>query len=72
MAWWSVLGQSATGTAERNTAQTLQESLLGARRKTVGAAKGYDVKSFVQGCRALRITPPTAHVAAKNKGSAMD
>lgn len=59
----------ATGTAERDTALKLLASLPGARRKTVGADKGYDVKSFIEGCRALHITP---HVAAKDKGSATD
>ena len=59
----------ATGTAERDTALALLKSLPGKRRKTVAADKGYDVRSFVEGCRRLRITP---HVAAKDKGSAMD
>jgi transposase len=59
----------ATGTAERDTALKLLESLPGGRRKTVGADKGFDVASFVEGCRSLRIT---AHVAAKDKGSAID
>ena len=36
---------------------------------TVGADKGYDRKDFIEGCRALKITP---HVAQKAKGSALD
>lgn len=36
---------------------------------TVGADKGYDVKSFVKDLRALNVTP---HVAQKTKGSAID
>lgn len=59
----------ANGTAERETALALLESLPGKRRKTVGADKGYDVASFVEGCRELHIT---AHVAVKDKGSAID
>jgi len=59
----------ASGTAERETALALLKSLPGKRRKTVGADKGYDVASFTQGCRELNIT---AHVAAKDKGSAID
>ena len=59
----------ASGTAERDTALELLQSLPGNHRKTVGADKGYDVKSFVAGCREWGIT---AHVAAKNKGSAID
>jgi transposase len=59
----------ASGTAERDTALELLKTLPGKRRKTAGGDKGYDVESFVQGCRAARIT---AHVAAKKKGSAID
>jgi len=59
----------AGGTAERDTALELLKALPGKRRKTVGGDKGYDVESFVQGCRDARIT---AHVAAKKKGSAID
>jgi len=36
---------------------------------TVGADKGYDRQDFVDGCRALKVTP---HVAQKIKGSAID
>jgi transposase len=36
---------------------------------TVGADKGYDTMEFVEGCRALKVTP---HVAAKKSGSAID
>lgn len=37
--------------------------------RTVGADKGYDTPSFVDGCRAMKITP---HVAAKTQGSQID
>ncbi|OGI45648.1 MAG: transposase [Candidatus Muproteobacteria bacterium RBG_16_65_34] len=59
----------ASGTAERDTALALLRALPGKRRKTVGGDKGYDVESFVRGCRDERIT---VHVAAKKKGSAID
>ena len=36
---------------------------------TVGADKGFDTEEFVEGCRALKVTP---HVAAKAKGSRID
>lgn len=36
---------------------------------TVGGDKGFDVRSFVAGVRALGVTP---HVAQKVKGSAID
>ena len=59
----------ASGTAERDTALELLKALPGNHRKTVGGDKGYDVESFVKGCRDARIT---AHVAMKKKGSAID
>lgn len=60
----------ATGpVAEWDSALELLSSLPGARRKTVGADKGFDTTRFVHGCRNLRIT---AHVARKVKGSAVD
>lgn len=59
----------AGGTMERDTALALLKALPGSRRKTVGGDKGYDVESFVDGCREAHIT---AHVAAKKKGSALD
>ena len=37
-----------------------------AKRRTVGADKGYDNKGFVSGCRKLGVTP---HVAQVNKGN---
>ncbi|MGH8282940.1 MAG: IS5 family transposase [Gammaproteobacteria bacterium] len=60
----------ATGLkAEWGSALALLGALPGARRKTVGADKGYDTTGFIQGCREQRIT---AHVARKIKGSAVD
>lgn len=55
--------------AEWDSALELLGTLPGARRKTVGADKGYDTAGFVQGCRDARIT---AHIASKIKGSAVD
>jgi transposase len=61
----------ATGTAEREQAreQLKRQSIAGHRPKTLSADKGYDTREFVNGVRALGITP---HVAAKAKGSAID
>lgn len=61
----------STGTAERDTALVLLESLPKTRGVTVGADKGYDTKDFVDGCRRLGIT---AHVAQNdtNRKSAID
>jgi transposase len=55
----------ATGDAERRVALAMADRIGGARRVTLGADKGYDVGSFVQGLRAMNVTP---HVAAKRAG----
>jgi transposase len=55
--------------AEWDSALELLASLPGRRRKTVGGDKGYDTSRFVRHCRELGIT---AHVARKEKGSALD
>ena len=60
----------ASGTAEREAALTMLERRSNRnKRATVGADKGYDAKTFIKGCRKLRVTP---HVAAKDKHSAVD
>ena len=60
----------ATGDAERAVALAMIDRIGGTRRVTVGADKGYDVRSFVQGLRVMNITP---HIAAKRAGySALD
>jgi len=59
---------AATGTAERDAALWL----LAARARrggTVGGDKGYDVRAFVAGVRALGVTP---HVAQRLRYSAVD
>jgi len=60
----------ATGTAEREAAATLLQSVA-RRGVTVGADKGYDVASFVAAIRAMDIT---LHVAQNttNRRSAID
>jgi len=55
----------ATGDAERAVALRMADGIGGTRRLTVGADKGYDVRSFVQRLRVMNITP---HVAAKRAG----
>jgi transposase len=62
----------ATGYAERETAlQLLRRLPRRARRRTVGADKGYDTRDFVDSCRASGFTP---HVAQNdsNRSSAID
>jgi len=61
----------ATGTAEREAAETMLNEIPGQHRATVGADKGYDVKDFIDKCRELDVTP---HVAQNTSGrkSAID
>ena len=58
----------ADGTAERDAAVVMIESIPGDDRVTIGVDKGYDTKGFVADARALNATP---HVAQK-KHSAVD
>lgn len=58
----------ADGTAERDAAVVMIESIPGDRQVTVGADKGYDTKGFVEDLRTLNTTP---HVAQKQR-SAID
>ena len=58
---------AATGTAEREAALLLLGEAPHAA--TVGGDKGFDVRSFVDGVRALGVTP---HVAHKDKYTAID
>jgi transposase len=61
----------AHGTAERDAALVMMESLPGDQPVTVGADKNYDTKDFVAEARNLKVTP---HVAQNHKGrrSAID
>jgi len=61
---------SEAGTRQEWDAGVTILAQLGTRPgMTVGADKGYDTGEFVQGCRALKITP---HVAAKSSRSQVD
>src|ERR1700745_2413222 len=63
---------SATGTIEREAAQTMiVRHSPGSRRLTLGAAKAYDVREFVDDLRDLNVTP---HIAqnTSNRTSAID
>jgi transposase len=59
----------ATSYAERAAAIELLGKAPGAGRATLGADKAYDVRSFVEMLRFLKVTP---HIAAKVKHSAVD
>jgi transposase len=58
----------ATGTAEREAGLTMLSRLPGTDRKTVGGDKAYDTYGFVEGVRALEVTP---HVACR-EGTSLD
>ncbi len=63
---------AASGTAEREAGLRLlarQRARSRRRRMSVGADKGYDAREFVNGVRALKVTP---HIAAKRRGSVID
>lgn len=61
----------ANGKCEREAAERMCERLRQRRkaRVTLGADRGYDVRSFVAALRAMNVTP---HVAQKKKYSAID
>jgi transposase len=67
----STLTTRAYGSAERDAALLMAESLAGTRRVTLGGDKGYDVHDFVAELRHMEITP---HVAQNdiNRHSAVD
>jgi len=58
----------ATGTAEREAAASMLAELPGDHRATLGADKGYDVRSFIDEVRLHNVTP---HIAQKER-SAID
>ena len=67
----STLTTRAYGSAERDAALLMAESLPGTRRVTLGGDKGYDTHDFIAELRHMEITP---HVAqnAMNRRSAVD
>ena len=56
----SALTAQAYGSAERDAALLMAESLPGTHRVTLGADKGYDTHDFITELRRMEITP---HVA---------
>jgi len=67
----STMTTRAYGTAERDAALLMAESLPGTRRVTLGGDKGYDVHDFVAELRHMEITPHVAQNDA-NRRSAVD
>jgi transposase len=63
----------ANGFAERQVALSmLEQETAGGRHRTVGADKAYDRRNFVDGCRALGVTPHVAQNLKVAGGSAVD
>jgi hypothetical protein len=67
----STLTTRAYGSAERDVALLMTESLPGIHRLTLGADKGYDARDFIAELRHMKITP---HIAQNdtNRRSAVD
>lgn len=67
----STLTTRAYGSAERDAALLMTESLPGIHRLTLGADKGYDARDFIAELRHMKITP---HIAQNdtNRRSAVD
>jgi transposase len=60
----------ASGTAEREAAETMLGRQTGRHRATLGADKGYDAQDFAAAVRALNVTPHLAQNTARR--SAID
>ncbi len=70
-----VRGAQATqvlGHSEPATALALATAIPGTQRVTLAGDKGYDSAAFVQGCRALAITPHVAQNRNHHRGRAID
>jgi transposase len=64
--------RQASGTAERDAAAAMAESLQNKERVTIAADKGYDTKDFVAAMRGLNVTPHVAQNEKRPGGSAID
>jgi transposase len=63
----------ANGRAEREEAlRMVGQTLIGERRITLGADKGYDTREFVAECRAMKVTPHVAKNEHARRRSAID
>ena len=62
----------ASGTAERDSALRMAQSLKGSHQKTLGADKGYDTRAFVADLRISGITPHVAQNISRIGGSSID
>lgn len=62
----------ATGTAEPETALAMIDDVPGGNRITVGADKAYDTAGFVEGARAINVTPHVSQNITAHRGSNID
>ena len=62
----------ADGYGERDAALVMVGAVPGPQRITVAADKGYDTRDFVDGLRAMHVTPHVAQHTARRGGSAID
>lgn len=62
----------ASGTAEVEAALAMLKDQAGGRRVTAGADKAYDTATFVDGARAMNVTPHVAQNVNAHRGSNID
>jgi transposase len=62
----------ASGTAERDAALLMAETIPGTQRVTLAADKGYDTREVVKELRAMNVTPHVAQNVNRRGGSAID
>jgi len=62
----------SNGTAERDAAMRMAQSIDGVDRVTVAADKGYDTKDFVKEMRHMKVTPHVSQNDKRRGGSAID
>ncbi len=62
----------SNGTAERDAAMLMAQSIDGVDRVTLAADKGYDTKDFVKEMRHMNVTPHVSQNDKRRGGSAID
>lgn len=62
----------SNGTAERDAALLMAQSIDGLDRVTLAADKGYDTKDFVKEMRHMKVTPHVSQNEKRRGGSAID
>ena len=62
----------ASGVAEPASALAMLAELPGTKQRTIGADKAYDTTDFIDGARAIGVTPHVAQNLKRRGGSAID